>query len=224
MLQLWSITYARHSFVGSSVVDLESNHPDVVEEMLASSVKLFPVGVDGVCRSRRSGNVHWAPRVSAAQLIEGFGYFGYGYGSAAAASIALADTMLTLGEPELPTVRADGAPARDPAGGGDPAAARSHNWCAGLLLRLPTAALSLTMVAVQTTSKPHWHAEWPPLTWLKEKYPARGSVESADAHAQQWLGCMRASEVLLAAWDEGVFVDMVPGRPLPLSGMIACIE
>eukprot|EP01052_Picozoa_sp_SAG31_P004510 SAG31_NODE_187_length_20848_cov_22.521953_16_plen_36_part_00 len=35
---------------------------------------------------------------------------------------------------------------------------------------------------------------------------------------------MRASEVLLAAWDEGVFVDMVPAQPLPLSGMIACIE
>eukprot|EP01052_Picozoa_sp_SAG31_P079225 SAG31_NODE_38843_length_292_cov_62.927461_1_plen_39_part_01 len=39
MLQLWSIVFARASFVGSSVVDLESNHPDVVEEMLASSVQ-----------------------------------------------------------------------------------------------------------------------------------------------------------------------------------------
>ena len=93
-----------------------------------------------------------------------------------------------------------------------------------MLLRLATAALSLTMVAVQTTSKPHWHAEWPPLTWLKEKHPARGSGEAADAHAHFWLAYMRASEVLLAAWDEGVFVDMVPGQPLPFSGMIACIE
>eukprot|EP01052_Picozoa_sp_SAG31_P022455 SAG31_NODE_1786_length_7271_cov_6.872492_13_plen_185_part_00 len=98
MLQLWSIVLARSSFVGSSVLDLESNHPDVVEEMLASSVQMFPIGADGLCRNR-SGNVKWAPRVSAAQLTEGFGYFGHGYGSAAAASIALADTMLTLGEP-----------------------------------------------------------------------------------------------------------------------------
>eukprot|EP01052_Picozoa_sp_SAG31_P007804 SAG31_NODE_378_length_16503_cov_28.830041_11_plen_177_part_00 len=89
---------ARQSFVGNSVVDLESSHPDVVEEMLASSVQLFPIGVDGVCRNR-SGAVRWAPRVSAAQLTEIFGYFGYGCGSAAAASIAIADTMLTLGEP-----------------------------------------------------------------------------------------------------------------------------
>eukprot|EP01052_Picozoa_sp_SAG31_P066123 SAG31_NODE_24929_length_471_cov_3.572581_2_plen_53_part_01 len=52
MAQLWSIVHARCTFVGSSVVDLESNHPDVVEEMLASSVQMFPIGVDGVCRSR----------------------------------------------------------------------------------------------------------------------------------------------------------------------------
>eukprot|EP01052_Picozoa_sp_SAG31_P085431 SAG31_NODE_45917_length_256_cov_1.872611_1_plen_42_part_01 len=42
MLQLWSIATARRSFVGSIVVDLESSHPDVVEEMLASSVNMFP--------------------------------------------------------------------------------------------------------------------------------------------------------------------------------------
>eukprot|EP01052_Picozoa_sp_SAG31_P046233 SAG31_NODE_8755_length_1393_cov_3.658423_2_plen_36_part_01 len=35
---------ARISFVGSTVVDLESNHPDVVEKMLASSVQMFPIG------------------------------------------------------------------------------------------------------------------------------------------------------------------------------------
>ena len=98
MLQLGSISIARMSFVGSSVVDLESNHPDVVEEMLASSVQMFPIGVDGVCRNR-SGNVRWAPRVSAAQLTEVFGYFGYGFGSAAAVSIAVADSALTWGEP-----------------------------------------------------------------------------------------------------------------------------
>eukprot|EP01052_Picozoa_sp_SAG31_P056304 SAG31_NODE_16044_length_725_cov_2.396166_1_plen_166_part_00 len=99
MLQLWSIVYARVPFVASSVVDLERNHPDVVEEMLASSVQMFPIGADGVCRSRRSGTVRWAPRVSAAQLTEVFEYFGYGCGSAAAHSIALADSVLTFGQP-----------------------------------------------------------------------------------------------------------------------------
>eukprot|EP01052_Picozoa_sp_SAG31_P068593 SAG31_NODE_27397_length_426_cov_1.920489_1_plen_89_part_01 len=89
MLQLWSIVYARFSFVGNTVVDLESNHPDVVEEMLASSVQLFPIGADGVCRNR-SGNVRWAPRVSAAQLTEAFAYINYGCGSATAASIGSA--------------------------------------------------------------------------------------------------------------------------------------
>eukprot|EP01052_Picozoa_sp_SAG31_P030099 SAG31_NODE_3058_length_4735_cov_24.146894_8_plen_186_part_00 len=98
MLQLWSIVHVRASFVGSSVVDLESNHPDVVEEMLASSVQMFPIGVDGFCRNR-SGTVRWAPRVSAAQLTEVFGYIMYGCGSAAAASIASADAALTWGEP-----------------------------------------------------------------------------------------------------------------------------
>eukprot|EP01052_Picozoa_sp_SAG31_P056045 SAG31_NODE_15823_length_736_cov_2.978022_1_plen_128_part_10 len=98
MLQLWSIVYARGACVGSSVVDLERSHPDVVEEMLASSVQLFPIGADGVCRSR-SGNVQWAPRVSAAQLTEVFGYIMHGYGSAAAFSIAGADSVLTWSEP-----------------------------------------------------------------------------------------------------------------------------
>eukprot|EP01052_Picozoa_sp_SAG31_P049338 SAG31_NODE_10753_length_1101_cov_12.867265_2_plen_166_part_00 len=79
-------------------MDLESNHPDVVEEMLASSVQLFPIGADGVCRNR-SGTVRWAPRVSGAQLTEVFEIPGYGFGSAAAASIAVADTALTWGEP-----------------------------------------------------------------------------------------------------------------------------
>ena len=98
MLQLWSIVLARASFVGSSVVDLESNHPDVVEEMLASSVQMFPIGADGMCRNK-SGRVAWAPRVSAAQLTEAFGYGLHGSGSAAAASISSADSALTWSEP-----------------------------------------------------------------------------------------------------------------------------
>eukprot|EP01052_Picozoa_sp_SAG31_P043543 SAG31_NODE_7290_length_1730_cov_2.528510_2_plen_198_part_00 len=97
MLQLWSIFNARTSFVGSSVVYLESNHPDVVEEMLAFSVQVFQIGADGVCRGRRS--VHWAPRDAAAQLTEVFGYINNGFGSAAAASIAAADAVLTWGKP-----------------------------------------------------------------------------------------------------------------------------
>eukprot|EP01052_Picozoa_sp_SAG31_P005260 SAG31_NODE_228_length_19803_cov_29.496498_15_plen_187_part_00 len=99
MLQLWSIVNVRVSFVGSSVVDLESNHPDVVEEMLASSVQMFPIGADGVCRSSRSGSVVWAPRVSAAQLTEAFESTNHGFGSAAAASIANSDLFLALAQP-----------------------------------------------------------------------------------------------------------------------------
>eukprot|EP01052_Picozoa_sp_SAG31_P020459 SAG31_NODE_1539_length_7970_cov_5.655571_8_plen_161_part_00 len=98
MLQLGSIVAVRISFVGSSVVDLESNHPDVVEEMMASSIQMFPIGVDGMCRSR-SSNIVWAPHVSAAQLTEVFGNAMYGCGSAAAASIANADVFLALAQP-----------------------------------------------------------------------------------------------------------------------------
>eukprot|EP01052_Picozoa_sp_SAG31_P061062 SAG31_NODE_20173_length_581_cov_7.045643_1_plen_159_part_10 len=98
LLQLWSIASARAYFVGNSVVDLESNHPDVVEEMLAFSVKMFPIGADGVCRNR-SGRVGWAPRVSTAQLTEAFGYGMHGCGSAAAASISIADALFMHGEP-----------------------------------------------------------------------------------------------------------------------------
>eukprot|EP01052_Picozoa_sp_SAG31_P004159 SAG31_NODE_169_length_21415_cov_29.765338_21_plen_166_part_00 len=99
MLQILAFGSARVSFVGSSVVDLESSHPDVVEEMLASSVEMFPVGVDGVCRSSRSGMVKWAPRVSTAQLTEAFGSTIHGFGSAAAASITTADALLAVAQP-----------------------------------------------------------------------------------------------------------------------------
>ena len=45
--------------------------------------------------------------------------------------------------------------------------------------------------------------EWPPLAWLKEKYPGRLSTVSADAFASVWLGYTLSWEALLAAWDEG---------------------
>eukprot|EP01052_Picozoa_sp_SAG31_P053304 SAG31_NODE_13596_length_858_cov_11.076416_1_plen_95_part_10 len=70
----------------------------MVEEMLASSVQMFPIGMDGMCRNR-SGRVQWAARVPAAQLTEAFGYIQYGLGSAAAASISSGDSALTWGEP-----------------------------------------------------------------------------------------------------------------------------
>ena len=68
-------------------------------------------------------------------------------------------------------------------------------------------------------------------------------------HPTRWLGYESAFETILAAWDEvrgsgrfddkimscvawsqhvvapqGVFTDMWPGMPLPLVGLIACIE
>eukprot|EP01052_Picozoa_sp_SAG31_P018764 SAG31_NODE_1342_length_8700_cov_12.667829_11_plen_241_part_00 len=240
MLQLWSIVSARQSFVGSTVVDLESSHPDVVEEMLASSVQLAPIGADGVCRSR-SGSVLWAPRVSAAQLTEVFGYFGHGYGSAAAFSIAGADSALTWGEPycaEMPAAMLELIKA-EPNGAVGQSYRRYVRMAllpgvrlVGEILQQHGATIGASACLcdcppvgranhVQPTL---WHAEWPSLTWLKEKHPARVTTEPADAHALQWLAYIRASEVLLAAWDEGVFVDMVPGAPLPLLGMIVCIE
>eukprot|EP01052_Picozoa_sp_SAG31_P008494 SAG31_NODE_430_length_15792_cov_15.908558_18_plen_233_part_00 len=231
------------SFVGSTVVDLESNHPDVVEEMLASSVQILPIGVDGMCRNR-SGNVRWAPRVSAAQLTEGFGYVLYGCGSAAAASIVGADAALTWGEPycaEMPAAMLELIKA-EPNGAVGLSYRRYVRMAllpgvrlVGEILRQHGATIGASacfcdwppeyvVVRVNHVHTTLWHAEWPSLTWLTEKYPARSSVDPADVCAIQWLAYIRASEVLLAAWDEGVFVDMVPGAPLPLSGMLACIE
>ena len=60
--------------------------------------------------------------------------------------------------------------------------------------------------------------------FLKEKFPHRSSLEASDSYALAWLGYMRSFEVVLAAWDEGVFVEMMPGFALPFAGLIACIE
>eukprot|EP01052_Picozoa_sp_SAG31_P051275 SAG31_NODE_12100_length_968_cov_1.430380_2_plen_263_part_00 len=229
MLQLWSIVCSRWSFVGSTVAESERNHPNVVEEMLASSVKLLPIGADGACRTR-SGKLVWAPR-----------------GSAAAASISGADGASTWGEPycaELPAAMLELIKTEPNGAVGQSyqryvrmallpgvrmvgELLRQHGATIGApadFLRLPTAVLLLIMVRANHVQPTLWHAEWPPLTWLKEMHPARGSVEVADAHAHVWLAYMRALEVLLVAWDQEVFVDMVPGQPLPLSGMMACIE
>ena len=43
-LQLQSISFARSYFVTGIVPQLESSHPDVVDEMLASSTQIFPIG------------------------------------------------------------------------------------------------------------------------------------------------------------------------------------
>eukprot|EP01052_Picozoa_sp_SAG31_P005142 SAG31_NODE_222_length_19895_cov_34.907626_7_plen_198_part_00 len=105
MQQLFSIGSARHHFVAGLVPQLESNRPDVVEEMLASSTQMFPIGSDGVCRSGKSGRMKWTPRVSTAQLTEGFGAHLSSAKTAAAVSIADADGIISWGQPycaELP--------------------------------------------------------------------------------------------------------------------------
>ena len=103
--QLWSMSFARLYFVAGFVPQLESSHPDVVEEMLASSTQMFPIGTDGVCRSGKSGSMQWAPRVSSAQLTEGFALHNHGASTTAAVSVGLADAFITYGQPycaELP--------------------------------------------------------------------------------------------------------------------------
>ena len=63
-----------------------------------------------------------------------------------------------------------------------------------MFLRLATAVLLLRMVRANHIQTTLWHAEWPSLAWLKEKYPARSNTEGADAYAFYWLAYMRASE------------------------------
>ena len=41
--------------------------------------------------------------------------------------------------------------------------------------------------------------EWPSVAWLKEKCPARNSIEKANAFANVWLAYTRSWETLLAA-------------------------
>ena len=187
MLQVFSIVYARASFVGSSVVDLESNQPDVVEEMLVSSVKLFPIGADGMCRSRRSGVVTWAPRVSTAQLTERFGFTGHGHGSAAAASIASADTALTWGEPycaEMPAAMLELIKAEPDGVVGQSyrryvrmallpvvrlvgEILRQHGATIGAAACFGDCPRFLTLVRANHFQPTLWHAEWPSLTWMR---------------------------------------------------------
>eukprot|EP01052_Picozoa_sp_SAG31_P015791 SAG31_NODE_1024_length_10294_cov_7.215400_13_plen_234_part_00 len=45
--------------VSQLIAELETSHPDLFSEMLASSSLLFPVGHDGLMRSARSGRVYW---------------------------------------------------------------------------------------------------------------------------------------------------------------------
>eukprot|EP01052_Picozoa_sp_SAG31_P013554 SAG31_NODE_817_length_11849_cov_6.737362_6_plen_153_part_00 len=104
MLQLQSVIVSRHSFINSIVMQMQSSHADLVEEMLAYSTQLFPIGSDGVCRNM-SGRVQWAPRVSTAQLTETFEYFYRGAETAACMSVSGADGASVFGQPycaELP--------------------------------------------------------------------------------------------------------------------------
>eukprot|EP01052_Picozoa_sp_SAG31_P005143 SAG31_NODE_222_length_19895_cov_34.907626_8_plen_63_part_00 len=62
------------------------------------------------------------------------------------------------------------------------------------------------------------------MAWLNEKFVARSSTEPSDSYAVIWLGYMRSFEVILAAWDKGIFVEMMPGLAIPHAGLMACIE
>ena len=44
LLDLWAINNARCSFVGDTVHLMEATHPQVVEEMLAFTSHMFPIG------------------------------------------------------------------------------------------------------------------------------------------------------------------------------------
>ena len=57
LLELWAIYWMRVSFVAETVCQMENSHPAAVAEMTAFASAMFPIGADGLVRSKNSGKV-----------------------------------------------------------------------------------------------------------------------------------------------------------------------
>ena len=57
LLELWAIFNMRISFVTETVHQMENSHRAAVAEMTAFASAIFPIGADGLARSKNSGKV-----------------------------------------------------------------------------------------------------------------------------------------------------------------------
>ena len=85
-------------------------------------------------------------------------------------------------------------------------------------------------------ASPHWPpllntpcgpvtAQWPSKAWLAEKFPGGSwSVDAADTFASKWFAYANSWEALLSAWEDEVFTVMWTEMPLPLPGLVECLE
>ena len=172
-----------------------SSHPDAVGMMLAHAASMFVVEPDETARSLGAGKVRWKPRLTSAQITEAFAERTWGFPSAAAFAVAGADGYTALGQPycaELPTAVLEIIAA-------EPSSAIGLNY-----QRYVRSTYLPAVRRIAAGLREHAAAiEWPSVAWLKEKYPGRSRVDSADTYASIWLGYTRSWETLLAAWDEG---------------------
>ena len=195
LLEHSAISFARQSFVADTLHQMESSHPDAVGEMLAHAAFMFVVGPDGTARSAGSGSVYWKPRVASEQITETFAERTWGWPSAAAFAIVGADIFTSFTQPycaELPAAVLE-------------IVAAEPSSAIGLGYQRYVRSTYLPAVRrIAAGLREHAAAiEWPSVAWLKEKYPGRSRVDSADTYASIWLGYTRSWETLLAAWDEG---------------------
>lgn len=214
-LELWAIIYARVTSVSNAVAWMESTHPELVGKMLHLASDIVPIGSDGVCRNN-AGKVQWRLRTIDAQLTETFAYAHHGCSTAAAASISGADSVATWAQPycgEWPTLILSVVKSE------------SNSEMGLIFQRYVRRGLVPGIRRLSEILRLHSATiEWPPLTWMQEKYPSRSSIESADSPAHYCLALLSSWDMVTAAWDEGIFTHMVPGYPFPLGGLLACIE
>ena len=114
---LHQVMFARGDFVGSTVADLASSHPDAVLDMLTHTAVMFPITADGKVVSRRSKFVLWGPTPPAG-IAHTFPDCSFAAPSAAAAAIHTQHTFTTFSMPfaaELPHALLD-IIAAEPAG------------------------------------------------------------------------------------------------------------
>eukprot|EP01052_Picozoa_sp_SAG31_P036833 SAG31_NODE_4654_length_3067_cov_2.007075_3_plen_219_part_00 len=209
----------RQSFIGESAFGLESTHPEVAAAMLKLSSPFYCVNEDGsVQRIGGTGMVRWRPQ-NRAQLSNSFSAYSFGYTSISGTAFAVAqvDTMTHQAGPygsALPTMMAE------------------------LILDEPGSVLALNYRRwVKTAHYPQirWvadillaHAcaiEWPDKAWLRDRFAETDWDKlPASFFAEDWVGCVRLYEVMLAAWEDGNFSQTRPAYALPFNGLYRCIS
>eukprot|EP01052_Picozoa_sp_SAG31_P022647 SAG31_NODE_1810_length_7224_cov_1.969965_4_plen_281_part_00 len=208
---------AMRAYLNGAVFALQTEQPDVVAAMLASSSKMFPMS-EGTVRSNRTGRILWEPAVATSRglIVKTFDDTNYNL-CAASYSVYAAFVHTASSQPfceETPAAMVESIIA-------DPHSLLAQNYRRFCRTTLVPATKRVAKILQDHASV----VEWPSIEWLSEKYPkVSASNWTNDMFALQWIAYSVSWDHVLHSWDAAEdFTIARPGSALPLGGLMQSI-